>query len=210
MVITYHGGQFFKVVFGQTTLAVNPISKASKLPQTRFGADIVLVSLMDEDFNGVENVTYGEKEPFVIRGAGEYEVKDISIRGIGEHSSYRKNAGSTRINTIYLVEMEGMRLVFLGAISSRKLSPEARELLKDIDVLFTPVGGGGTLSAADAHELGVELEPRLIIPANYSEPSQLKVFLKEEGVESLKPVEKLTLKKKDLEGKEGEVVVLAY
>jgi superfamily II helicase len=36
----------------------------------------------------------------------------------------------------------------------------------------------------------------------------LKTFLKEEGSEDVKPVEKLTLKKKDLEGKEGEVVVL--
>jgi superfamily II helicase len=37
----------------------------------------------------------------------------------------------------------------------------------------------------------------------------LKKFLKAEGEESVKPVDKLTLKKKDLEGKEGEVVVLS-
>ncbi len=36
----------------------------------------------------------------------------------------------------------------------------------------------------------------------------LKVFLKESGAEGT-PLEKLTLKKKDLEGKEGEIVVLA-
>ena len=36
----------------------------------------------------------------------------------------------------------------------------------------------------------------------------LKTFLKEAGEESQKPQDKLTLKKKDLEGKEADVVVL--
>ncbi len=208
MVISYHGGQFFKVVFGETTLAVNPISKSSKLPQSRFGADIVLVSLLNPDFDGVENVTYGEKQPFVAYGPGEYEVKKIFIRGVSEASSY----GDAHGNTVYVVEMEGMHLAFLGALSSRKISAEAKELLEDIDVLFVPIGGEGVLSASDAHELAVDLEPRLIIPTHYDgvgKPGALKSFLKEEGAEGTKPLEKLTLKKKDLEGKEGEVVVLA-
>ena len=205
MVITYHGGQFFKVVFGDIALAVNPISKASKLPQTRFSADIALVSLMHPDFDGVENVTYGEKQPFVAYGPGEYEVKKIFIRGVGEPSSY---AGGTHRNTIYFVEMEGMHLAFLGALSSRKISAEAKELLEDIDVLFVPIGGEGVLTPSDAHELSVELEPRLVIPCHY-DASKLRTFLKEEGEEGMKAVEKLTLKRKDLEGKEGEVVVLA-
>ncbi|KKR65419.1 MAG: hypothetical protein UU06_C0019G0014, partial [Parcubacteria group bacterium GW2011_GWB1_40_5] len=38
--------------------------------------------------------------------------------------------------------------------------------------------------------------------------NSLKMFLKEAGEEGIKPVDKLTIKKKDLEGKEGEVVVL--
>jgi hypothetical protein len=42
MIITYFGGEFFKVQFGDITLAFNPISKESKLKPSRFGADIVL------------------------------------------------------------------------------------------------------------------------------------------------------------------------
>ena len=38
--------------------------------------------------------------------------------------------------------------------------------------------------------------------------SSLKTFLKETGEEKAEVVEKLTLKQKDLEGKEGEVIVL--
>jgi hypothetical protein len=42
---------------------------------------------------------------------------------------------------------------------------------------------------------------------NYS-PSALKQFLKEGGEEKLEAIDKLVIKKKDLEGKEGDIVVL--
>ncbi len=45
MIITYHGVDYFKVSFGDTTLAVNPISKDSNIKGTRFGSDITLISL---------------------------------------------------------------------------------------------------------------------------------------------------------------------
>ena len=47
----------------------------------------------------------------------------------------------------------------------------------------------------------------MIIPMDYDD-SSLKLFLKEAGEEKAEVVDKLTLKLKDLEGKEGEVVVL--
>ena len=72
------------------------------------------------------------------------------------------------------------------------------------------VGGEGVLTPAAAYELSVKLEPKLIIPMHYDDATDknLKTFLKEAGEEGTKPVDKLTLKKKDLDGKEGEVVVL--
>ena len=42
---------------------------------------------------------------------------------------------------------------------------------------------------------------------HYSDAA-LKAFLKEAGVEGVKPIEKLTTKKKDLDGKEAEIIVL--
>jgi hypothetical protein len=51
------------------------------------------------------------------------------------------------------------------------------------------------------------LEPKLIIPMEYDKDT-LKAFLKEMGDEKVEEIDKLTLKRKDLEGKEGEIVVL--
>ena len=96
---------------------------------------------------------------------------------------------------------------------------EAKEALDGIDILFVPIGGDGVLDAALAHKVAVQFEPKIIIPSHYAAPSgeekdsvgnanSLKIFLKEAGEENLKPVDKLTIKRKDLEGKEGDVIVL--
>lgn len=209
MVITYHGGEFFKVSFGDTTLAFNPISKDSKLKGTRFGADIALVSLNHPDFNGADQVAHGDRQPFVIMGPGEYEVRGVFIQGINSESNY---GGSAKVNTIYTVELEGMQLCFVGALSSRKLSAEVKGSLPDIDILFVPIGGGEVLSPTEAHELAVELEAKLVIPMHYGDMGDdkgaLATFLGE-AEKDTKPIDKLTLKRKDLEGKEGEIVVLS-
>ena len=75
-------------------------------------------------------------------------------------------------------------------------------------MLFLPVGGDGVLDAVKAEKLSVEIEPKIIIPMHYDAAS-LKKYLKEAGEEGVKPIEKLTLKRKDLEGKQGESIVLS-
>lgn len=204
MVITYHGKECFKVSLGSTTIALNPISKDSKEKAVKFGADIALVSLHHPDMNGVESVTYGDKEPFVIHGPGEYEVGEVTVRGFGVPTTYQ---GEKKINTIYKVTLEGMTLVFLGALGNENLDASIREALGEIDILFVPIGGGDLLGVVQASALGVKLEARLVIPMDYDEKS-LKAFLKEEGVETKKAEEKLTIKKKDVLLMEGEIAVL--
>ncbi len=204
MVISYHGLEFFKVTFGDTTLAFNPMSKDSKLKGPRFGADVCLITLKDKDMNGADAVSRGDKEAFVITGPGEYEIGGLFVKGFASKSDY---GGDGRTNTIYLVNLENMNLCFLGALAKKDLDPKVTEALEDIDVLFVPVGGAGVLSPHDAYKLAVKLEPSLIIPMHYDEKS-LKTFLKEAGEEKSAAVEKLTIKKKDLEGKESDVAVL--
>ncbi len=206
MIITYLGGEFVKVQFGDTTLAFNPISKDSTLKPSRFGADIVFISAHHPDFNGIDQVTHGDKKPFVVSGPGEYEVKEVFIKGLPSETNH---GGKQMINTIYTVSLENMNICFLGAINTTELKNETIEELDEIDILFVPIGGDGVLEPAKAYKLAVSLEPKIIIPIHYDGDSDahLKTFLKEAG-ENPKPEAKLTLKKKDLDGKEGDVVVL--
>ncbi|MBI2409484.1 MBL fold metallo-hydrolase [Candidatus Kaiserbacteria bacterium] len=219
MVITHHGGQCFKVTFGDLTLAFDPIAKGASLPAVRFGADIALVSRNHPDMNGVEEVAYGDKKPFAITGPGEYERQGVTIQGFLSASKYpaspKNPQDNSFINTIYSVELEDMTLVHLGALSSTELSKEAREGLGEIDVLFVPVGGNGVLSSEEAHKLVVALEPRVIIPMHWSLPAgrqaageqTLADFIKKSGNGSEK-VDKLTLKKRDVSSREGSIIVV--
>lgn len=211
MVITHHGGQCFKVTLGDLTLVFDPIAKGATLPPVRFGADIALISRNHPDMNGVEEVTYGEKTPFVVNGPGEYERQGVIIQGFLSHSAYGLAKGeSEAINTIYALELEDMTLVHLGALSDTELSKEARESIDEIDVLFVPIGGAGVLTPAAAHELVVSLEPKIIVPMHWSgigQPKALETYLKEAGSASEK-IDKLTLKKKDLAGKDGSILVI--
>ncbi len=211
MVISHHGGQCFKVTLGDLTVVFDPISKGGTLPPVRFGADIALISRNHPDMNGVEEVTYGEKAPFVASGPGEYERQGVIIQGFLSKSEYGLGKGQTdAINTIYSVELEDMTLVHLGALSDKELSKEARESIDEIDVLFVPVGGDGVLTPALAHELAVSLEPKIIVPMHWSGMGQsgaLEAYLKKAGSSGEK-VDKLTLKKKDLAGRDGSILVL--
>lgn len=204
MVISYFGGQCFKVSFGDTTLAFNPISKKSKLDSVKFGSDVAFITLWHDDFNGVEQVTHGSKEPIVIDTPGEYEMGSVTARGFGIKTTYDKKEV---FNTIFQVQMEEMNLVFLGALGDLEIDPKILSELGDIDILFLPIGGGDVISVPQASKLAVKLEAKLIIPMHY-DAAALKLFLKEEGVEGLKPVDKLTVKRKEVSAMDGEVVVI--
>jgi len=192
-----------KIVFGDTTIGFNPISKESKGKQVRFGADIAIVSTNHPDTNGVDVLTHGSKEPFVITSPGEYEISGVTIKGFPSQTAY----GDNNMNTIYLVTLEGMTICFLGLLSSLELPSSVRESLDAIDILFIPIGGEGTIAPQNAHKLAVSIGARLVIPIQY-DADTVKTFLKESGNDSIRPIDKLTIKKKDLEDKDGEVVVL--
>jgi L-ascorbate metabolism protein UlaG (beta-lactamase superfamily) len=202
MVITHHGKEFFKVTFGDMTLAFNPISKNSKEGgKTKFGSTIVFSSVNHPDYNGIENASHGDNVPFVIDGPGDYEVQDVFIKGVASNTEID---GKEYINTIYTLTLEDMNICFFGPLFNSDLSIEQKEAVGNPDIVFVPVSET-LLTPAKAHKLATGLEPAIIIPMDY-DTNSLKAFLKEAGAEGAKSVDKLTLKKKDLSGKQGEVI----
>jgi len=205
MIVTYFGKQFFKIGQGEMVLAFNPVSKASKTGiSAHFGADIAFTTTNHPDYNGVEQLFHGDRAPFIISGPGDYEVKDIFVKG---SISSTELSGKKYINTIYSLTVDGINIVFLGALGDANLSKETREMINGPDILFVPIGGKGVLDAKISAKLASSFEPKVIIPMDYDNVS-LKSFLKEIGEEHVEVVDKLTLKRKDLENKEGEVIVL--
>lgn len=200
MVITYLGNSYFKLTLGDLTIAINPPSKALK--PARFGADIALITTNRPEGNDPETVTLGDKQPFVIDGPGSYEVKGLLFTGAPSKTT---GGDDSLINTVYGFELDGIKIAFLGACSDDKaLSPEAKEIATNADLVFVPVGNDPTT----AYKAATAYDPNLIIPYHY-ETGTLARFLKEGGQEKVSPEEKATLKRRDLDGKEGVIVVLS-
>ncbi len=211
MVITYLGKQFFKITQGDTVIAINPISKDSKIKDagSHFGAHITLVTTNHPDYNGVSNTSHGDTTPFIISGPGDYEVKGIFIKGILSEATID---GKKYVNTIYSFSIDDISICFMGTLSTPELSSDAREAIDTPDIVFLPIGGGDVLAPSAAYKLAVSLDSKIIIPMDYGAErtkDALRTFLKEGGEEKTAPVEKLTLKRKDLEGKEGDIIVLS-
>jgi L-ascorbate metabolism protein UlaG (beta-lactamase superfamily) len=188
-------------------LAFNPISKDSKFSSlaSRFGSNIALSTVNHPDYNGFDMVSHGETIPFEISSPGDYEIKDVFINGIMTESTL---GGKKYINTIYSLTIDDISICFLGAISDSKLSANIRGKIESPDILFVPVGNNDLLDPIEAHKIATALEPKIIIPMDYDEKT-LKAFLKEGGQEKVAPIEKLTIKAKELIGREGEIVVLS-
>ena len=202
MIITYHGKSHIKLQVGDTVIACGPVSKASKSKQVKYGADIALIPIDRPDYNGVDNVTHGSKEPFVINGAGEYEYKGVFIKGLSTSSVID---GAEYVNTSFVFTFDGIRVLYLGPIH-QLLESIHKEVIDNVDVIFVPVGGDReTLNPYDAYKLAISLDPKVIIPIDYTE-DLLPIFLKESDGEKAELMEKITIKYKDISDKEAVVM----
>ncbi len=212
MTITWYGLSCFKITNqgGHLTIITDPFNKSIGLNPPRGSADIVTVSHEHDDHNNVKAIS---DNPFIINSPGEYEIQGIRI--IGCSSFHDKKQGQERgINTIYLIEMDKIRICHLGDFGQPRLAEEQLEAVGQIDILIIPIGDTYTIGAAEAVKVAKQLEPHLIIPMHYKLPG-LKIdlaglgdFLKELGLNKKPAIDKLTIKNKDLIGKDMEVVVL--
>ncbi|XOA42754.1 MAG: MBL fold metallo-hydrolase [Candidatus Nealsonbacteria bacterium] len=214
MQIIWHGHSLFQITTipeknNQVKIVIDPYDKSIGLRVPKLEADIVLVTHQHHDHNNVAAVA---GNPFLIEGPGEYEVKNIFIQGI---LSYHDNSqGKERgTNTIYTIESENIKLCHLGDFGQKELTDEQLEKIGEVDILMVPIGGNYTLSAKEAAKIMSQLEPKITIPMHYAIP-KLKIkldsldnFLKVFGIKSLSPINKLSIKKKDISTDEAKIIV---
>ncbi len=163
MDITFLGHSSFRIKGKSASVVTDPFdSKSVGLSFPSVDADIVTISHDHDDHNKQELVKNVRK---VVAGPGEYEIMGISIIGIRTFHDNRK--GKDRgVNTIYLMEIDGMHLVHLGDLG-HELEQKMIEDLGDIDVLMVPVGGEYTIDYTLAAKVVQTIEPKITIPMHY-------------------------------------------
>lgn len=193
----------------QVNIIIDPFDDSIGFKLPKMEADLVLVTHDHSDHNNVKGVS---GNPFVVLGPGEYEIKGAFIQGIP--SFHDEKEGKERGgNTIYTIEVEGLRLCHLGDLGQKELTAEQVEKIGDVDILMIPVGGVYTI-ATQAVKVMSQIEPSITIPMHYQIPKlKLKLrgvdqFLKAMGIKKLEPEPKLSIRKKDIVKEEAKVIVL--
>jgi len=210
MIITWLGHSCFKIQDKLTpegvTVVTDPFDKSVGLKVPRFEANIVTISHDHSDHNNVSAI---KGNPFIIRGAGEYEVDKVFIEGVEAYHSEDKKEK----NIIYRIDIDEMSVTHLGDLG-HTLDAKQLEQLEGTDILLIPVGENFTIGAKKAVEVVSQIEPRIVIPMHYKIPGltvkleDAQKFIKELGI---KPTheEKLKISKRDLPTEEMELVVLS-
>ncbi|NTW27710.1 MAG: MBL fold metallo-hydrolase [Candidatus Moranbacteria bacterium] len=218
MQIQYYGHSCFKITTKpggrateDITLFFDPFDKELGLRPPQGQADIVFVSHAHFDHNNVSAI---KGDPIVINSPGEYAVKGINVVGV---DSFHDNAEGTikGRSTIYVLEAEELKICHLGDLGS-ELTGKQLDEIDGVDILFVPVGGNYTIDGKKAAELIRKIEPAIVIPMHYKLPGSTaeiedeSKFCAEMGNCPKEKITKFNVKKKDLEEKKMEVVLMAH
>lgn len=217
MNIQYYGHSCFKLSTkpagrGQEELVIffDPFDKKIGLRPPQGQADIILTSHGHYDHNNTESIKGNFR---VINIPGEYSLLGINIIGIDSYHDPEKGALRGR-NTIFLLESEDIKVCHLGDLGT-ELNAKQMEEIGDVDVLMIPIGGNYTIDAKKAVEIIKKIEPKVVIPMHYKiEGSIVDVASEEEFCEEIgncsrEKNSRLNLKKKDLEEKKMEVILMS-
>ncbi len=206
--ITWLGHACFRIRGREAVVLTDPVGRDSGYDMGYPAADIVTVSHDHPNHRALELVKPGFH---AITGPGEYEIKDVFIRGIRTYHDTEKGAKLGK-NTVYLVEIEDLLICHLGDLG-HPLTEEQSESMSSVDVLIVPVGGGPTLDSTAAAELVGQIEPAMVIPMQYRtefgdfDREPVDQFLKKFGITEIEVKDRLNIKKSDL-GESVEVLVL--
>lgn len=208
MEIVWLGHSCFRLKSRDTTIVMDPPGRESGYSAGQPAADIVTISHDHPSHNGASACA---GSPRVIQGPGEYEVGGILIDGVHTFHDAKKGAERGR-NTVYVVELEDLRICHLGDLGHIP-SAEQTEELSGIDILLAPIGGHSTIDAPAAAEVVSLLEPKLVIPMHYrvdgssADLDPLDPFLKQMGISQPAPQQRLQVTRSSLP-LEVQVVIL--
>jgi len=214
MNIQYYGHSCFKITTkpagrGQedVNVFIDPFDKSIGLRPPQGQADLVLSTHDHPDHNNVEAL---KGDPRVINIPGEYSVKGVHVVGLQSYHNEKKDI----LNTVFILEAEDLKICHLGDLGM-DLTEKQLEEIDGVDVLMIPVGGNYTIDAKKAVEIIKKIEPTIVIPMHYKingsnmDIADEKKFCNEMGNCPKEKTTKLNIKKKDLEGKSMEVVIMS-
>jgi L-ascorbate metabolism protein UlaG (beta-lactamase superfamily) len=199
MDLTWLGHACFRMRGREGIVLSDPPDPKSGHAIPRTEAGLVTIS---HDHTGHASLKSVAGEPVVLRGPGEYEVREVLITGLGTFHDEDKGAARGH-NTVFAIRLDDLVICHLGDLG-HALPAADLERLGDVDIVLVPISGAETnLSAAKAAEIIHQLEPKVVVPMSYDPEGQKKDsaferLLHELGVKELTPVPKLSVTRSSL------------
>jgi len=203
MIIKWFGLNAVQIKSHNRIVAVDPFSDKTGLKAPTIKADILLLTNRSPEIDPKKVQSRKGGKLFTIDGPGEYEIKEVMIKGIPSLNT-----------TIYTIYSENISVGHLDGFSQKELTNQQLEELNKVDILLLPVGNKNILSGEEAADLAQQIEPKVIIPIYFQLKGLKKKlespekFLKNEGVEKIEPQPELKISKSSLPKEETEVVIL--
>ena len=213
MEITWLGHSCFRITErGGTTVLCDPYdSREIGYKPLKMKAEIITISQDSKDQNYMKGI---KGDPYIIDGPGEYEIGGVFITGLRTDQKRKKSQPPT-INTLYLIEYNGINIIHVGDMQQAPTQNEV-ESLGPVHIALIPVGGAGSLNAAKASDVISLFEPNIVIPMRYETPlSKVELdpigkFLKEMGLSQVDTEPSLKVTNTSNLPEDTRVIVLDY
>lgn len=209
MEIEFFGANCFRIKTKQSSIVIDDDLDQHGQKSITKAKDALLVT------NASLKTSSATKEArLVLDSAGEFEVGDISIKGVQTRGHMDEEGQQSA--TVFQCTFGGASVTILGHIHP-DVSDDVQELSGGTDVLIVPVGGNGfTLDSVGATSAIKAIEPDVVIPAYYDEKNlsfevpaaPLEDFIKTSGLTMAEPQESLKVGKTLSESSQTQLVIL--
>ena len=192
MEIRWLGNFTFEV---RSSVGVVVVDYEGKLPSPTKMKDANTVFV----YSGEDDEDHVSTDFQVLTGPGEYEIGGLSIRGVATPAD--DPAISKKINTVYIVDADGLQVAMLGNPGSQPFAQSVQQINK-VDVLIINTESQG-LEPDELSNAIRNLEPKVVVPSGYDSQSgkpstEMQRLLTELGVKEFEPTARVTVTKSGL------------
>ena len=224
--IRWHGQSFFEIISSKGTRIVTDPHNLEAFPvPPGIQADLITMSHNHNDHTMVSSVQNYQKAKILAgwlrRGQKidwnviDQKFRDVHIMTVGTYHD-DSNGSERGKNTVFIFDVDGMRIVHLGDLG-HLLNDAQLKALGKVDVLMIPVGGVFTINGEEAKKVVEQIKPRkYILPMHYGTkefdnvqtPAEFLDDQKPENVKRLKTNELIV--RPDFKPKEPVIVLLNW
>ncbi|MDR0508951.1 MAG: MBL fold metallo-hydrolase [Candidatus Methanoplasma sp.] len=164
MRIRWHGHSCFEFFGVENSVLADPHDgKSIGIKPPISSADIVLISHDHFDHNALRIIKSEHTALFAANG--KHKVKGIEFEGLPSFHD-EKNGTVRGMNTIYKFTMDGISVCHCGDLGDIP-SEDVIKALRNVDIIFVPVGEVYTFSIQKVKEFLNLVGPKIIVPMHY-------------------------------------------